>query len=101
LVLLEQDSTPFSLQAYWYRPDYPAARFIDTALLRTCRLVYIETWNILLRNVTHRRWLGIDERKCPNSESSFSNCRLAVIDNRSVGSWFPCTAELHASRHGV
>ena len=68
LVLLEQNSTLFSPQDFWYRPDYPSARFIHTALLRTCRLVYIETWNVPLLNVTHRRWLGSDERKCPDGE---------------------------------
>jgi hypothetical protein len=53
-------------------PDYPASRAIDVALLRTCRRVYLETWNLPLMNVTHRRWLGWDGRRCPAREFSAS-----------------------------
>lgn len=74
LVLLEQDSAPFSEQDFWYRPDYSSARFIDTALLRACRLVYIETSDLPLFNVTYRQWLGNDDRKCPRCK------RLIVAD---------------------
>jgi hypothetical protein len=72
LVLLECDATPFSTEDFWYRPDYPASRAINVALLRTCRLVYLETWNVPLLNVTHRQWLGWDERRCPERESPAS-----------------------------
>jgi hypothetical protein len=104
LVLLEQDSTPFSPQEFWYRPDYPCARFIDTALLRACRLVYIETWNIPLLDVTYRRWLGSGQRMCPRREFSLNNGRQAfdsTINDLRAGSWWPCTRELPAYQQRI
>lgn len=64
LVLVEEDSKDaISEESYFYRPDYPCYRFIDTALLCTCRRVWLETYAIPRRNVLERHWLGASDRR--------------------------------------
>jgi hypothetical protein len=58
-VLAEQDgATSIPEYCYWYRPDYTRYRYIDTALLRTCRKIWLETYALPRINVTERIWLG-------------------------------------------
>jgi hypothetical protein len=65
LALAEQDSTiPFDRHHAAYRPDYPNYRYIDTALLRTCKRMYQETHQILQNSVSVLRfWLGSPTRQ--------------------------------------
>jgi hypothetical protein len=50
--------------AFWYRPDFTHHTYVDTALLRTCRLIYLETRALPTLNVTLRFWVG-DPSRCP------------------------------------
>jgi hypothetical protein len=69
LTLEEQDGKDaIAPQEYWYRPDYTHYRFIDTALLRTCRRIYLETRFIPPQNVTCRFWIGSQSRAAPLRE---------------------------------
>lgn len=64
LVLVEEDSKDaISDESFFYRPDYSCYRFIDTALLRTCRRIWLETYGIPRRNVLERHWLGAIDRR--------------------------------------
>lgn len=68
-VLSESDGREaISQHDYWYRPDYTNHRYIDTALLRTCRQVWVETYTLPRRNVSPRIWLGSTEREPPRSK---------------------------------
>lgn len=70
-VLSESDGlNDISQHDYWYRPDYPSYRYIDTALLRTCRQIWVETYSLPRRNVSPRIWLGSTEREAPRSKKS-------------------------------
>jgi hypothetical protein len=65
-ILEEEESEWFGFASYHRRPDYPKNRYIDTALLRTCRKIYLETQPMVLRNVSVLRfWLG-DKRRAPS-----------------------------------
>ncbi|TID20148.1 putative oxidoreductase [Venturia nashicola] len=65
-VLSESDGTEaISQHDYCYRPDYPSHRYIDTALLRTCRQIWVETYTLPRRNVSPRIWLGSTDRQSP------------------------------------
>jgi hypothetical protein len=58
-VLAEQDgATSIPEQCYYYRPEYTRYRYIDTALLRTCRKIWLETYALPRINLTERIWLG-------------------------------------------
>ena len=58
-VLAEQDcAAEIPEYCYWYRPDYTRHRYIDVALLRTCRKIWLETYALPRINVTERIWLG-------------------------------------------
>lgn len=46
-------SRPVSNNSYTHRPGHEHAAHIDTALLRTCRLIYTETRHLPLRSATH------------------------------------------------
>ncbi|KAF2428295.1 hypothetical protein EJ08DRAFT_680633 [Tothia fuscella] len=66
LALSENDGKDaIPTEKYWYRPDYTHDRYIDTALLRTCRRVYLETRDLPQQNVTCRFWIGSVERAAP------------------------------------
>jgi hypothetical protein len=70
-VLSESDGKDaISPHDYWYRPDYPSFRYIDTNLLQICRQVWVETYTLPRRNVSPRIWLGTDERRPPRSKES-------------------------------
>jgi hypothetical protein len=61
--LAEQDGRRrIDKQEYFYRPDYTHYRFIDTALLTTCRRIFLETRMIPVQNVTFREFLGYGRR---------------------------------------
>lgn len=68
-VLSESDGREaISQHDYWHRPDYPSHRYIDTALLRTCRQVWVEAYTLPRRNVSPRIWLGSTNRESPRSK---------------------------------
>lgn len=52
-----------SKEAYFYRPDYTHDHYIETAFLKTCRRIYLETRLIPVRNVTFRDYLGKRDRE--------------------------------------
>src|SRR5215469_12343860 len=62
-VLAEQDRAAIPDYCYWYRPDYTHHRYIDTALLRTCRKIWLETYALPRINMTERIWLGWQSRQ--------------------------------------
>jgi len=73
-VLAERDgATAIPEDKIWYRPDYTRYRYIDTALLRTCRAIWLETFAIPRRNVSFRMWLGSTDRQAPRRK-----CRDAL-----------------------
>jgi hypothetical protein len=62
--LAEQDGKEkITKEEYYYRPDYTHYQCIDTALLRTCRRIYLETRTIPVQNVTFRDYLGSRRRR--------------------------------------
>jgi hypothetical protein len=66
LVLSLQDGESYPRNTFYYRPDHHCNEFIDHALLRTCRRIYLETYNIPLRNVdTLRFWFTWEGRAPP------------------------------------
>jgi hypothetical protein len=70
-VLGEQDGErQIEKGSFIYRPDFTRYRFIDTALLRTCRRTYLETKNIPHQQISFRLWLGHEDRAPPESRSS-------------------------------
>lgn len=42
----------------WLRPDYRGLKKVFTALLRTCRRIYLETRHLPARNTEHIFWMG-------------------------------------------
>lgn len=48
---------------YWYRPNFTHHRYVDTALLRTCRRVWVETFAMPVEQVTRRYWAGDYQRR--------------------------------------
>jgi hypothetical protein len=63
-VVAEQDgATAIKPTDYWYRPDYTHFRYIETALLRTCRRVWLETHALPRQHITRRVWAGGQERR--------------------------------------
>ncbi|KAE9989539.1 hypothetical protein EG327_002581 [Venturia inaequalis] len=83
-VLSESDGTDeISQHDYWYRPDYPSHRYIDTALLQTCRQVWVETYTLPRRNVSPRIWLGSTNRESPR--------RFAYAEGANEEVLFPVT----------
>lgn len=67
-VLAEQDSAEaIPESSYIYRPEYTCYRYIDTALLRTCRKIWLETYALPRINLTERIWLGVQDRKALRS----------------------------------
>jgi hypothetical protein len=82
LALAEQNgSFAIPTHKHYYRPDYTHHRIIDTALLRTCRRVYMETRDIPQQNVTCRFWLGHVERAAPMRKHRIS--LQSGVDNSS------------------
>jgi hypothetical protein len=77
----ENGKKPIKSSAYYYRPDYTHFRYINTALLLTCRRVYMEARCVPLENITCRYWLGWDERAAPPSK-----CFKPSIPNFSLTS---------------
>jgi hypothetical protein len=71
-------------EEYYYRPDYRHYQYIDTALLLTCRRIYLETRMIPVQNVTYRDYLGSRRRRPSRSECSLSSLFLiqASHDNK-------------------
>jgi hypothetical protein len=68
LALTEQSGKEMRSDTYYYRPDYAQFRYINTALLLTCRRVYMETRFMAHGNITFRYWIGASERAAPPSE---------------------------------
>ena len=68
----------------WARPSYSAPRRTDTALLRTCRSIYRETWFLpfMLKEQTH--WITAENRAPPdyNVDTSPDILRSTVAEIR-------------------
>lgn len=63
-VVTEQDgATAIRQTDYWYRPDYTHYRYIETALLRTCRRIWLETHALPRQHITRRIWSGSNDRR--------------------------------------
>ncbi|QDS76826.1 hypothetical protein FKW77_002903 [Venturia effusa] len=91
-VLSESDGREsISQHDYWYRPDYPSHRYIDTALLRTCRQVWVETYALPRRNVSPRIWLGSSDRESPR--------RFAYAEGVNEEILFPTMESDHLRRN--
>ncbi|KAI4180343.1 MAG: hypothetical protein L6R41_007289 [Letrouitia leprolyta] len=58
LTAYEDPTRKYRPNAYHYRPDFTCARRIDTALLRTCRRIYWETFRIPASINEHTSWFG-------------------------------------------
>jgi hypothetical protein len=77
ICLAEQDGkTEMGREQYFYRPGYTYYRFIDTALVRVCRRIYLETRTIPMQNVTFRDWLGSVNRQPPRGACYHFSVRL-------------------------
>jgi hypothetical protein len=66
-MLSESDDTtkPYPRDSYYFRPEFEYAPRIDTALLETCRRIYMETYLLPVSLATHCFWGGPD-RGPPN-----------------------------------
>lgn len=69
-------SQKYAKDSCWARPSYSAPRRTDTALLRTCRAVYMETWFLpfMLKEQTH--WVTSRERAPPDYNVDTSPIQL-------------------------
>jgi hypothetical protein len=64
MVAQEQNGeTAINKAMYWYRPDYTHCRYIDTALLRTCKRIWAETHALPRQQILRRYWLGGYDRR--------------------------------------
>jgi hypothetical protein len=70
-VVAEQDGqTAIATTDYFYRPDYTHFRYIDTAILRTCRRIWLETHPLPRQQIARRYWAGNQDRRPARKYSS-------------------------------
>jgi hypothetical protein len=63
-VIAEQDgATAIAITDYYYRPDFTHFRYVETALLRTCRRIWLETHTLPRQQITRRYWAGDGDRR--------------------------------------
>ena len=74
---------PYPRNSYYFRPDFQYAPQIDTALLKTCRRVYLETCLLPVSLATHCFWGGPD-RGPPNHRGN----KLARKGPRTAPTYF-------------
>ena len=73
-VVTEHDGkTAIANTEFWYRPDFTHHAYVETALLRTCRRVWAETFAMPVEQVRRRYWAGVSERR---PERKFASCEL-------------------------
>ncbi|KAL4936962.1 hypothetical protein BDV06DRAFT_203911 [Aspergillus oleicola] len=73
----EDKSKPYSKETYWTRPGYNAPHRTCTALLRTCKAIYTETWFLPFALAEHTFYLTNDDRAPVNSKTSTPLTQLA------------------------
>jgi hypothetical protein len=63
LVVAEQDGkTEISKDAFFYRPNYTHFRYMDTALLITCKRAWVEGWALPRQGIVRMKWLTGGDR---------------------------------------
>ena len=72
LAQYEDPTAEFDRNTYYHRPDYSAPRRSDTALLRTCRLIYCEAWFRPWTSKEHTIFLAAPERRPERVETQES-----------------------------
>jgi hypothetical protein len=68
----EDLSNAYKPTDYWYRPGSTAPLITYTALLRTCRRVYLETHNLPLKNLEVKFYFA-DDRGPPQDQQKIAN----------------------------
>ncbi|KAJ8084654.1 hypothetical protein PM082_003429 [Marasmius tenuissimus] len=63
-------SRPFEHDAFHYRPDFLYRDGVDTALLQTCRQIYLETYRLPIALNDHVFWCGPSRGPPSRSEKS-------------------------------
>lgn len=59
LIQFEDDTDSYKEDSYWYRPGFTAPRKSSSALLRTCKAVYLEGQKVFLRELEWSFWFGL------------------------------------------
>ena len=59
LVQYEDDTAAYPEDSYWYRPGFKCPRKSSSALLRSCRLAYLEGQKVFLKEAEHAFWFGM------------------------------------------
>ncbi|KAK1240257.1 hypothetical protein MKX08_007699 [Trichoderma sp. CBMAI-0020] len=75
----EDTDSPYDVDTCYSRPSYFAPRKTSTELLRTCRIIYRETWFLpfILTEQTH--WISAPDRAPPNYNSWDSITKLKQL----------------------
>jgi hypothetical protein len=58
LIQFEDDEAAYPKDSYWYRPGFTGPKKSSSALLRTCRLVFLEGQKVFLRELEWAFWFG-------------------------------------------
>lgn len=85
----ENKDKPFAEDAYWYRPGFTCEAYLDTALLRTCRRIYLESRHLPAKPSCLTLWFEKHNRRPPGytngvynkmiEKYNFAGCKRAQV----------------------